>query len=96
VANTGNITLSLHDLDDSILGPILDDFTFALGPGESVDTVAAGLTLSATITATTVNSATWTAFNLGPVNIASAMDTATVTYDPFMVYLPAILKEQMP
>jgi hypothetical protein len=64
VTNTGPITLAFHDLVDSELGNILSGFPYNLAPGASVDTIAAGLTLSATLNATTVNTATWTAFNL--------------------------------
>ena len=78
VENTGDITLSLHDLDDDQLGTILDDFAFDLAPGASVDTVAAGLSLSAVITETTTNTAVWTAFNVTGES-ATYTDTATVT-----------------
>ncbi len=61
VANTGLFTLPLHDLVDTELGSILSGFAYDLAPGASVDTVAAGLTLSATVDHTTVNTATWTA-----------------------------------
>jgi hypothetical protein len=77
VMNTGNITLSLHDLVDSELGTLLTGFPYDLGPGASVDSVAAGLEVSATITQTTVNTATWTAFN-NSQETASASATATV------------------
>ena len=66
VTNTGNLTLYLHDLTDSELGNIFASLPYTLTPGSSVDTVAAGLTISATINATTVNTALWTAYNLGP------------------------------
>ncbi len=58
VTNTGEITLTLHDLQDNELGTLLDDFPYVLYPGAS-----AFLTQTATINATTVNTATWTAFN---------------------------------
>lgn len=63
VENTGDVTLSLHDLVDSELGTIFTGLAYDLAPGSSVNTVAAGLTISATIDATTVNTATWTAYN---------------------------------
>jgi hypothetical protein len=73
VMNTGNINLSLHDLDDDQLGPILNDFMYDLAPGASVF-----VTETATITETTTNTAVWTAFNVdGPT--ATYTDTATVT-----------------
>jgi hypothetical protein len=73
VTNTGNVTLTRHDLLDSELGPLLSDFPFSLIPGAS-----AFLTSSALITETTVNTSTWTAFNPGPVDSASAGGSATV------------------
>jgi hypothetical protein len=89
VTNTGDLTLTLHDLVDSNLGPILDGLSYALGPGESVDTVSAGLVFSATITETTTNDATWTACNPTPqeggqscingTDVVTATDSATVT-----------------
>ncbi|MCA9990162.1 MAG: hypothetical protein KDE29_04075, partial [Anaerolineales bacterium] len=62
VTNTGGYTLPLHDLVDSELGSIFTGFAYDLAPGESVNTVAAGLEISALITQTTVNTATWTAY----------------------------------
>ncbi|MEZ4645792.1 MAG: hypothetical protein R3E31_24235 [Chloroflexota bacterium] len=41
VTNTGNVTLSFHDLEDDVLGTILDGYAYDLAPGASVDTVAA-------------------------------------------------------
>lgn len=77
VMNTGDITLSLHNLVDDQLGTLLTGFAYDLAPGASVDSVAAGLEVSATITQTTVNSATWTAFNDSQTT-ASASASATV------------------
>ena len=79
VTNSGNLTLYLHDLADSELGTLFASLPYTLTPGSSVDTVAAGLTISATITATTVNTATWTAYNPGPIDVVTATATATVT-----------------
>ena len=82
VTNTGNVTLNLHNLTDSALGTIFTGLNYALTPGSSVNTVAAGLSIPAVITATTTNTATWTAYNAGPVNQVSATDTATVNVLP--------------
>ncbi len=71
--------MNLHDLVDSELGALLDDFSYALAPGAS-----AFLTQSAVINVTTVNTATWTAYNAGPTDTATATASATVT-----VLLPA-------
>lgn len=71
--NTGLTTLTRHDLTDSALGIILDGFNFALQPGASLF-----VTQTAVITQTTVNTATWTAYNPGPMDVATATDSATV------------------
>ena len=84
VANTGDVTLNLHDLADSELGTIFTGLSYVLTPGSSVNTVQAGLSIPAVINATTVNTGTWTAYNAGPSNQITASDTATVT-----VALPA-------
>ncbi len=73
VTNTGTITLSIHDLTDSELGTILDAFNFNLSPGASVF-----LTQTTNITETTINTATWTAYNPGPTDVAVSSDLATV------------------
>ncbi|CAG0942967.1 partial Bacillopeptidase F, partial [Anaerolineae bacterium] len=87
VKNTGNITLTHHNLIDSELGTLLNDFPYLLAPGAS-----AFLTQSTTITQTTINTATWTAFNPGPINTAVAIDTATVTVPIYRVFLPVALR----
>lgn len=81
VTNTGDVTLTTHSLVDSEFGAILTDFAYDLGPGASVNTVQAGLVISANITATTVNTATWTAMDATGAS-ASATDSATVTVSP--------------
>jgi hypothetical protein len=74
ITNNTGITLTLHDLADSHLGAILDGLAFGLTPGAS-----AFITQTAVITQTTINTATWTAYNPGPVDVFTAADTATVT-----------------
>ena len=76
VENTGNQTLTRHDLVDSELGALLNNFSYSLAPGASVF-----ITATTNIAVTTVNTATWTAYNPtdgGPVGV-SATDAATVT-----------------
>jgi hypothetical protein len=80
VTNTGNVALDLHDLVDSELGVILNDFPYTLSPGAS-----AFLTQSEMIVDTTINVATWTAFNPGPTDVVSATAVSTVT-----VVIPSI------
>ena len=81
VTNTGDITLTLHNLTDSQLGSILDDFSFGLQPGSTVF-----LTETTTITSSVTNVASWTAYNPGPTDVITATGTATVTVD-----LPAVV-----
>lgn len=89
VTNTGTITLTTHDLVDSELGTILNDFPFVLSPGSS-----AFLTQTAIISQTTVNTATWTAYSSGGQS-ATASDSATVWIEfegfEFDLYLPAVV-----
>ncbi|MGD8753352.1 MAG: hypothetical protein PVG14_18095, partial [Anaerolineales bacterium] len=87
VTNTGNITLNQHTLVDDQLGTLLLNFNFSLVPSASVF-----LTQTAEITLTTVNSATWTAFNPGPLDVVYGTDVATVIAG-HRLYLPAILRE---
>jgi N-acyl-L-homoserine lactone synthetase len=75
VDNTGNVTLNLHDLDDSELGNLFSGLTYALMPGAS-----AFVTETTTIAVTTVNAATWTAYNAGGPSV-QATDVATVTVE---------------
>ncbi len=82
VANTGNLTFYLHDLDDDQLGAIFASLPYTLTPGSSVNTVAAGLTISATIDADTTNTALWSAYNPGPTDVITATASATVTLLP--------------
>lgn len=84
--NNGNVTLNLHDLVDSKVGNILSGFSYAFTPGASVF-----ITQGLSITATTVNTATWTAYNPGPSFMATATDSASVYVIDFN-YIPVILK----
>jgi len=92
VTNSGEVALSLHDLEDSELGALLTAFNFVLEPGASVF-----ITQTAVITQPTINTATWTSYNPGPYAVATATATATVhILEPedefFHLYLPIILK----
>lgn len=86
VGNSGNITLTRHTLLDDQLGTLLSNFAYALAPGAS-----AFLTQTASIATTTINSATWTAFNPGPTDTAQDTDLATVIIERWL-YLPLIVK----
>jgi hypothetical protein len=61
ISNTGNVDLTSYDLEDNELGVLISGFAFVLGPGQSFDTVDAGLTFSAAINTTTTNTAVVTA-----------------------------------
>lgn len=74
ITNTGSVTLTRHNLVDSEVGTILNNFPYSLVPGAS-----AFITQTATILTDTVNSATWTAYNPGPIDVATDTDVATVT-----------------
>jgi hypothetical protein len=84
IKNTGNIVLPVHDLVDDKLGTIFTGLNYALTPGASVNTVAAGLNIPANVTVTTENTGTWTASNpeagalLGKLIKAQDTDTAMV------------------
>jgi hypothetical protein len=79
VLNTGNITLTVHDLVDSELGVLLSGFPYALAPGASTF-----LTQAATLSETTVNTATWTA-GLAGIASATAGGEATVNFLSFNI-----------
>ncbi len=71
--NTGNVPFGLHDLVDDQLGQLLDGHVEFLPPSELLQVI----TGSVPITATTVNSATWTATDPFFAE-ASAMATVTL------------------
>ncbi len=74
VQNSDVVTRSLHDLVDSDLGALYNGFPYELGPGATTF-----LTQTRSLTQTTTNLATWTAYNEGPADVISATDMATVT-----------------
>lgn len=82
ISNTGNITLTHHDLADSYLGTLFTDFRYDLGPGDSVSTVDAGVVATANITQTTVSNSTWDADLPG---LASGQATSTATVNVAVV-----------
>jgi hypothetical protein len=90
VKNTGNITLAIHTLNDDQLGSIFQNLPYELGPGESVDTVSSGYTITQHITEDAVSMGLWSAYNAGPTNTVTATATATATViSTIDVYLPA-------
>ncbi|MCS7055574.1 MAG: S8 family serine peptidase [Thermoflexales bacterium] len=83
VQNTGNITLTQHNLYDSALGTILNNFAYTLTPGASVF-----ITAAATLTQTTVNLAEWEGFAPNGDFPAYWSDTARVNvYTPTLTML---------
>jgi uncharacterized repeat protein (TIGR01451 family) len=73
VENTGNVTLTMHTLEDSQLGTLLLDHPYELAPGSTYS-----FTQIQVVTATVVNTATWTAYDMGASDLVTATDTATV------------------
>jgi hypothetical protein len=74
--NDGDVTLTLHDVVDDQLGTVLGPgFPASVTPGGS-----AWFTVGTTMGTTDIlNTATWTAYNPGPVDLVAATDTAEVT-----------------
>jgi hypothetical protein len=87
VRNSGDVVFTLHDLVDDQLGALLTSEPLVLAPGEITDTVAAGFTFSATITQTTVNSATWTATNDNQETASASASATVIQNDPTSVSL---------
>ncbi len=71
--NTGGVTFDAHDLVDSELGAVLNNFAFTLAPGASSPEVI----VAATPTATVTNTATWTARTVEPFNYIPINGTGT-------------------
>ena len=86
VTNTGNVALTRHSLVDDMLGTVWSDHSVTLLPGASTY-----VTQTAVIQRNTVNNATWTAFNPGPVDVAVSEDNAMVSVDQ-RVYLPLMVR----
>ena len=88
VTNIGSIPFSRHILVDSELEyPIMNDFSAPLLPGNSLRPI-----VSAVLFETTINTATWTAYNPGPSDTISDSDTAMVIVTTSVVYSPLLLK----
>jgi hypothetical protein len=85
VENTGDVTLTLHTLEDSELGTLLEDLAYDLGPGDTASVIQ-----PAVIWTDTVNTALWTAYNPGPSDEVSSSDVATVTVIGAFYYIPQI------
>lgn len=81
ITNTGGAVVRVHDLVDELSGQVLRDFEYPLLPGESVDTVAAGVTIAVDLEADASNTGTWDGYLRG-VRAATAEATATVTFVP--------------
>jgi hypothetical protein len=85
VENTGNITLSLHDITDDV-GTNLTGVAYDLAPGATADTVALGLVISETVSTDTTNTVVWTGY-AGSAIFATDSSTASVTEAPTDVSL---------
>ncbi|MCB1007893.1 MAG: hypothetical protein KDB94_03260 [Acidobacteria bacterium] len=84
VTNTGTLALNSHDLVDSHLGTILDDFSYTLNPGESTYIV-----VSDVVAGDVTNTATWTASIVGGPS-ASAEATANVVALNTLAQIPTL------
>jgi subtilisin family serine protease len=91
VTNTGNVTFSRHDLIDDQLGVIFSGFEYDLLPGESLNTVEAGISASLVAWHTTVNNAVWTAYSEEDL-ATSTSASAVVTVSTINLYLPIIIR----
>ena len=92
VTNTGEITLTLHDLVDSHLGVILEGYPTNLAPEDSF-----WITQTVSISLTTANTATWEAYNPGPADWTLSTDSAVVHVAlPTRIYLPVALMTAAP
>ncbi len=78
VTNTGQVSLGLHTLDDDQLGNLFTGLANQLAPGESINNIAAGIPVSATIIANKSHQSTWKAYNNGPTNVVTATDSTLV------------------
>jgi uncharacterized repeat protein (TIGR01451 family) len=74
IKNTGPVTMTQHDLVDDQVGLLLNNFPYNLAPGAS-----AFLTEGVTITATTINVATWTVRSLYTVLSTASTDSVRVS-----------------
>jgi len=88
ITNAGSVPFSRHDLVDSQFeDPIFDGLSALLLPGESLRPI-----IDAFIFETTINTATWSAYNPGPTDLVSDSDTAQVVVSSFAIHLPVILR----
>jgi hypothetical protein len=62
VHNTGQITLTSHELYDSEFDTLFSNVAYTLAPGARVSTLDLGMQVSATVTAATAHLAIWDAF----------------------------------
>jgi len=84
VTNTGTIPLNSHDLVDSHLGTILDDYSFNLAPAASTSVI-----VSDVVSGTVTNTATWTASIVGGPS-AEAEASATVNALNTLAQIPTL------
>jgi len=77
VHNTGNVTLTIHDLVDNVFGVLTTSMVYSLAPGASTY-----FTYTTVVTITTTNVATWTAY-VSTTLAATAVASATVGVEPF-------------
>jgi hypothetical protein len=74
ITNNTGVTLTRHDLASSRFGAILSNFSFSLMPGAK-----AFITRVEDAVGARVETATWTSYNPGPVDLASDADSASLS-----------------
>jgi hypothetical protein len=77
ITNNTTTPLTRHDLTSPEFGAILTEFPFTLSPGAS-----AFITRVEPVTTSRIETATWTAYNPGPTNLASDTDEASLSTSP--------------
>lgn len=74
VENIGDVALGLHDLSDDIFGVLATGLAYDLQPTMAAFVAYGPVTINADVT----NIATWTAYNAGPIDVATNTASATV------------------
>lgn len=85
--NIGTVTFNTHDLEDSHLGTLLNDYGYELAPGAYVE-----ITATAVITENTVNTATWTAYDsfgqMASAEASATVNVEEVSDNEYRLYMP--------
>lgn len=79
VTNTGDVALTLHSIEDSVLGGRINGVNFTLAPGTTVSTTQMGLFFPVWIAGSIASTVTWTAYNAGPNDVVTGTADVSVT-----------------